>query len=155
VPNIIFWKPLHFDPALVKAGFYRADLKLSEVKHAGASFEARVFLNNTAANEDTPTVRQAGYAGSFYVFGHGGCFGDEGHCDIPITKRPFDFRPPHPLTPITKYVTITDPLKDALAISNEVTVTIVSIVKAKTANDKFNTEDVLRFKSLEIITYAS
>ena len=32
-------------------------------------------------NRDDPS-----YAGSFYIFGHGGCFGDVGHCDVPTSR---------------------------------------------------------------------
>src|SRR5579871_3303431 len=63
--------------------FSRADLIFDGVDHSGASFEARVFLNNDKANEETPTLPENGYAGSFHIFGHGGCFGDDiTHCQI-------------------------------------------------------------------------
>jgi tyrosinase len=112
-------------------------------------------LNNTAVDENTPATPASGYAGSFYIFGHGGCFGGVGHCDAPPPQRPFDFRPGNPLTPITMYVTITSALQRALLSTNEIIVTIVGIANAKTINDKFDVTDILNFKSLEIITYAS
>lgn len=74
--------------------FVRADLAFHGVNHARASFEARLFLNYPEAGPDTPTDDHHGYAGSFFVFGHGGCAGDEGHCDVPSgPRRPFDLRP--------------------------------------------------------------
>lgn len=46
------------------------------------------------------------------MFGHGGCYGDEGHCAPDDRRRDeFDRRPPHPLTPQTRSVEITDALK--------------------------------------------
>jgi hypothetical protein len=59
--------------------FQRADLEFHVVDHAKASFEARLFINNPEAGTDTPTTDES-YAGSFWIFGHGGCAGDEGHC---------------------------------------------------------------------------
>src|SRR5258708_2257508 len=64
------------------ANIARADLVLIDTEHGGHSFEARVFLNNPSANSDTPMTEEAGYAGTFHVFGHGGCFGDAGHCEV-------------------------------------------------------------------------
>src|SRR6185436_18305022 len=55
----------------------RADLVFYGVDHAGPSYEARVFINNPNADADTERVDEQGYAGSFSVFGHNGCFGDE------------------------------------------------------------------------------
>lgn len=39
------------------------------VDHGGPSFEARVFLNNPAATDATPTTAKYGYVGSFFVYG--------------------------------------------------------------------------------------
>src|SRR6266496_260174 len=71
------------------AGFARADLEFHGVDHSGASFEARIFFNNpgaTAATEKTPAN---GYAGAFHIFGHGGCYGDLGHCEVKGLPRAF------------------------------------------------------------------
>ena len=90
---------------------YRVDLVFYEVDHSGASFEARVFINAPDAGVDTPRDDPR-YAGSFTIFGHGGCFGDIGHCDVPSGPRdPFDLRPPHDLVPASKTVVITDAFK--------------------------------------------
>jgi tyrosinase len=60
----------------------RADLTFYGLDHSGPSYEVRVFFNHRDAGPDTPLTAQAGFAGRFAVFGHGGCFGDEGHCDL-------------------------------------------------------------------------
>ncbi len=104
----------------------RADLVFYGVDHAGPSYEARVFLDNPKADADTPRERDSGYAGSFAVFGHGGCFGDEGHC-APDDRfeDEFDLRAEHPLTPQTRSLEITDALKRTTGAKVRVSVVIV------------------------------
>lgn len=48
-----------------------AELVFAGVEQAGASFEARVFLNNPNAGEGTARLPELGYAGSFHVYGYG------------------------------------------------------------------------------------
>src|SRR5450631_1436017 len=92
--------------------FDRADLEIHGLDHSKASFEGRIFLNNPGADVGTPPDLEHGYAGSFFVFGHGGCAGDVGHCEVPTEpQRPFDLRPEHQLTRMTKRVTIGDQLR--------------------------------------------
>ena len=76
----------------------------------------RIFFNATDADASTPTTADAGFAGFFSIFAHGGCFGDEGHCDMP-ERRPADYRPPYALTPFSKHVTVTGPVRHLLANS--------------------------------------
>ncbi|SRR6266545_4077841 len=136
--------------------FARADLEFRGVDHSGPSFEARIFLNNPGAGPETPREASEGYAGSFYVFGHGGCFGEIGHCDIPTGNRgPFDKRPPHPLTPHFKPVIVTDALKRALKTSRgrKLTVTVVSIVPETQVSRVSKDKDPLRFESVSLLTY--
>ena len=91
--------------------FARADLVFYGVDHSGPSFEARVFLNEPDADVSTARDDPA-FAGSFTVFGHAGCAGDVGHCEVPTGPRdPFDRRPPHALTPQTKTVIVTEALR--------------------------------------------
>ena len=49
----------------------RSELIFRGVDQAGPSLEARVFLNNPNADETTPSEQEAGYAGSFHVYGLG------------------------------------------------------------------------------------
>jgi hypothetical protein len=58
--------------------FGRADIKFAGIDQAGKSFEGRVFLNNPAADENTPTTKEQGYSGSFHVYGFGLRPGDFG-----------------------------------------------------------------------------
>ena len=136
--------------------FTRADLEFRGVDHSGPTYEARIFLDNQDAEANTARDPSDGYAGSFWVFGHGGCFGELGHCDIPTGPRgPFDKRPPHPLTPQFKTVIITDALKRVLQTSEAKTllVTIVPIVpETQFSLVKLDT-DPLKFESVSLLTY--
>jgi len=131
--------------------FRRADIEFHGVDHAEASYEARVFLNNPTADDQTERTADQGYAGSFHIFGHGGCFGDEGHCEINGPRRRYDPRPEHPLTPATKRVIATGAVRRAVAQGDQVVVTIVPIVTS--ATDRCDMTNVLKFQRLKIVTY--
>jgi hypothetical protein len=131
--------------------FSRADIEFHDVDHAGASFEAAIFLDNPNATETTPKVPHEGYAGSFHIFGHGGCYGDVGHCDVVVLRRPFDPRRGHPLTPAKKAVIATEAIHTVLQRGRTVTVTVVPQVTS--ATEKCDVEDVLKFQRLAIVTY--
>jgi hypothetical protein len=144
-------------PSTVAADSYsRADLLVYGVRHDGPSFEARVFLNQPGAGADTPLTVEAGYAGSFRVFGHGWCTGSSGHCDVPRERRSFDRRRPHHLTPYTKRVVVTDGLRFALRENDSaLSVTFVPIVRSTL--DFMAPERVaepLRFDRVELALYA-
>ena len=131
--------------ANLPAQFSRADLEFIRVDHSGASYEARVFINNPNADENTPTVEANGYAGSFSIFGHGGCFGDVGHCDVNRERDEFD-----PL-PIRKVVIATQAIKSAAAKNPDITVTVVPVLMGWT--EKSDLEDVLKFDHINLVTY--
>ena len=131
--------------------FVRADLEFIGVDHSGASFEARVFVNNPNAEVNTPPAESYGFAGCFNVFGHGGCFGDVGHCDVPEKKDNFDLRPSHPLLPMKKVVIATSAIRKALSQNADINVTVVPIIKSWTEKTEFN--DVLKFDHINLITY--
>ncbi len=108
-------------------GFHRADLVFYGLDHSGPSYEVRVFFNRPDATADTPRT-DPGCVSSFFMFGHGGCAGQPGHCEVPDSRRPYDRRPPHQLTPATRWVTLTDALQRALDAGQELTVTVVCVV---------------------------
>ena len=125
----------------------RADLIFTGLDHSGASYEVRLFLDapdaDHAAGRDHPAC-----AGSFYVFGHGGCFGDAGHCEVPAEREPFDLRPPHPLEPAIRVVTVTDAIRQKVAAgARTVTVTAVAHAVGDNAND------VLAFDAVRLAVY--
>lgn len=152
VPKIYHSKPILFDIQKIDGKMYRADVELYGVDHSGMSYEGRIFLNNTNANQETPKNIDNGYAGSFYIFGHGGkCFGDIGHCTVPAHQRRFDHRRSHPLTPIYTRVIVTETLEKIAKTTNQITISIVPVV---TRTKKKYSESILRFKKLKLITYS-
>lgn len=133
--------------------YVRADIEFIGVEHGGASYEARVYVNNPSANATTQPIEANGYAGSFYVFGHGGCFGDAGHCDIHQHHREaFDPRRSHPLEPMKKIVTATDVIRAAAARGGSINVTVVPVVTSWTELVE-DTQDVLKFDHINLVTY--
>jgi hypothetical protein len=128
--------------------FSRADLIFYGLDHSNSSFEGRVFVHAPDATHQTTTSDEH-YAGSFYILGHGGCFGDVGHCDVPQRTDPFDLRPPHQLQPGIRVLTVTDAVR-RLADAG-VTETPVTVI-AHAAADRPN--DVLAFETVRLITYA-
>jgi tyrosinase len=130
------------------ADFSRADLVFYGVDHSGASYEGRVYLDHDDADAATGYDHDA-YAGSFHIFGHGGCFGEEGHCLVPTEPPdPFDLRGPHQLTPVTKAVIATAAIRRLLTRGAQSTrVTVVAVAAGERGND------VLEFTRLRLVTY--
>jgi hypothetical protein len=134
------------------ADFSRADLEFIRVEHSDASYEGRVFLNNPKADENTPPTEENGYAGSFYIFGHGGCFGDVGHCEINRgAQDAFDPRPSHPLLPIRKVVIATEAIKRAAAQGDEINVTVVPVIVSWT--EQADLSNVMKFDHINLAVY--
>jgi hypothetical protein len=137
------------------AAFTRADVVFTGIHHADASFEARLFFNNPTATAATPRTPEHRYAGRFTAFGHGGCYGDEGHCDVPEPSTdPTDLRPPHPLTPLDTYVTVTDALRRLLATGDTLhTVTVVPVSITPRRADRKPAPELLHFADVSLRTY--
>jgi tyrosinase len=140
----IVHRNLAFDPgSTLEASFARADLVFEEVDHSQGSYEVRVFLNNKKADEKTARSPETGYAGRFVVFGHGRCFGADGHCDPPIVAPSSQSGGPtggreHPLSPQTKILTVTEPLRRVLSSRDKrlKTLTFVPISKAPRLHER-------------------
>lgn len=128
--------------------FERADLIFYGLDHSGASYEGQVFFDPRGVGADADSSHRA-YVGSFFIFGHGGCFGDVGHCDIPAARDPFDLRPPHQLEPALRIITVTDAVKALLERGVEAAKVTVN---ARTADRK--DADVLAFDTVRLATYA-
>jgi tyrosinase len=145
-------KPIPIDFAGPEHRFASAEIEISGIYHGEASYEGRIFLNNPKADETTPRTLDHGYAGSFHIFGHGGCLGDPDHCEINEDNRDgYDFRAPHPLTRASKRVTVTTALRHLGISTREIAVTVVPIVTA--ANELCDTVNVFRFESLRLLAY--
>jgi hypothetical protein len=128
--------------------FNRADLLFYGIDHSGPSYEAQVFVAARGVGGE-PNRDHRAYVGSYFIFGHGGCFGDVGHCDIPTRRDDFDLRPPHQLEPATRIVTVTDALTAMLQQGlTTAKVTVVAHTECRASND------VLSFSTIRLATYA-
>jgi hypothetical protein len=128
--------------------FERADLIFYGLDHSGPSYEARVFIDPRGVNRDADPTHRA-FAGQFFIFGHGGCFGEVGHCDLPGGADPFDLRPSHQLEPATRIVTVTETVRGLLERDVDAAkVTVVTRSEGRASND------VLAFETVRLATYA-
>ena len=118
---------VNFDFEKLGKEFYRADLELQGVDHSGPSYEGRVFINNEFANYDTPLNNNNGYVGSYYIFGHGGCYGDVGHCDMRRERTRFNLVP-NQLKPENIFMIITPRIKELQSSTKEFKITIVPVL---------------------------
>ncbi len=141
--------PMPLTPAQADRQFQRADLVFYDVDASGPSYVAKVFLGAEADPTDFSPAREAGYAGFFCIFGHGGCFGDEGHCAVPATRDAFDLGPPHGLTPQVKLVDVTSRLKAVAADS--IVITVLPIGRSTQGPLLI---DALQFSGLRLLSYA-
>jgi tyrosinase len=141
--------PIPLTAAQSAGSFRRADLVFYGVDARHASFTARVFLQPAGSEIDLSPDRRDGYAGFFAIFGHGGCSGDEGHCEVPETRDPFDLGPPHPLTPQVKLVEVTERLR---ALGGDQVVAVVLAIRP--SRDGARLADVMSFSGLRLLAYA-
>ncbi|HLK16669.1 MAG TPA: hypothetical protein VKT78_17820 [Fimbriimonadaceae bacterium] len=151
-PMVYTSKPLHLPTDPVELEYTRADLEFHGLDHSEWSFEGELFINNPKADAKTAKSLDNGYVGSFHVFGHGGCYGNEGHCEIPAQRRAFDRRRPHHLTPIVKTVIVTNGLKKLLPKGGDFTVTVVGIVRGGT-EDCDPKSRFLQFEKIRLVTH--
>ncbi len=135
--------------ASLDADFSRADVEFHALDHSGASYEGRVFLNLPSASQATQRDGPE-YAGSYFIFGHGGCLGDPGHCDV-RPRRFYDPRPEDPLTPTLKVVIATEAIRHARQ-AEAITVTVVPVLLA--TNAMVGTpEELVFYEKVRIVTY--
>lgn len=126
----------------------RVDLVFYGVDHSSATYEARIFIGAPRnLGRDAGTDHPA-YAGSFYVFGHDRCYGDEGHCEVPEERDPFDLRLPHHLEPETEIVTVTAAVERLLASGKRKAA--VDVIARSPEGDPIEALDFFR---LRLLTY--
>ena len=132
----------------------RADLTFYGLDHSGPSYQVRVFFDNPNAGPDTPLIAGEGFAGTFSVFGHGGCFGEEGHCEVREPVSAFDRRPAPQLTPIARSITVTDAIRALVRReAPSVTVTAVPVVRASALATADQAADVLMVDQVALHTF--
>ena len=147
-------KEINLDISKLESEFYRADIELHNVDHSGPSYEGRVFLNNSNANHKTELTLANGYVGSYNIFGHGGCFGEVGHCDVPTERRMYEYRSSHHLKPQYKRIIITDALKKLGKKTTKFVVTVVPVIPGKPVEEtKSLIKEIVKFEKIGIITY--
>lgn len=116
-----------FSLASIEPTFDKAELEFQNVLHSHDSCEIRVFLNQPDATAATPTVGNDRYAGSVFLFGHGDCPGDAGHCAPdrgPIDQ--FDIRRSSHTQPFNAAVDVTEAIQK-LSGSTEVSVNLIVV----------------------------
>jgi tyrosinase len=129
--------------------FIRADLAFYGLDHSGPTYEGRIFLGAKRSIRHGAGIDEPAYAGSFFVFGHGTCHGDVGHCEIPEKRDAFDLRFPHHLTPGATVVTVTDRVR---ALIEEGRAEAKVTVLAYGADEE--PVEALDFTRLRLLTYA-
>ena len=149
-PKSFISKLIKFDIKNLEESTYRIDIQFHGMEHDGPSYEGRVFINNTNACNNTAKDISNGYVGSYFVFGHGECFGDVGHCDIRKIRSPFDFSPPHPLTPIFIRLKVTEQLRDLGKQTDEFIVTVVPILAGGSQNF---VSEIVKCERITIVSY--
>lgn len=133
--------PLHEVP------FDYAELEFEDLRHDGPSFTGYVYFDNPEVDAEAGEGGE-GYVGRFVVFGHGECWGDVGHCDVPSEPvSDFDTRPLHSLTPINVAINCTDALRE-LGDKSEVTVTVLAY-----PDEPDKKEEPLKFGRLTLVAY--
>jgi len=129
--------------------FDRVDLVFYGVDHSSATYEAQIFIGAPRGLRRDAGVDHPAYAGSFYVFGHDRCYGEEGHCEVPESRDPFDLRLPHHLEPETEIVTVTAAIERQLA--NGKRKAIVDVIARGPEGEPL---EALSFSQLRLLTYA-
>jgi hypothetical protein len=144
-------KPLELPTFADRGEVSRADLVFYGVDHSGPSYVGHVFLDRPRATLKTPRDSAHGYAGWYSVFGHGGCYGDEGHCaPDQRTVDVFDVRARHPLTPFTKTVIATDALQPLLLDPERTEIRVTVVVEAR---NEAEAKASARFEYVRLLTY--
>jgi len=135
MPNKYVAQRIKLFDAQLETPFTRADIQLLGLRHAGASYEASIFINNPNADLSTEPTLANGYAGCFFYLD---------------------------MADMTKTVTITSPLRRLIDPAREFTVTFVADpMPYKSPDDgrpylpEFNVdrENVLEFDQLRVVTY--
>ena len=124
-PKIVASGPFELPAAQDRAPLWSSELFFYGLYRNGPTYRAAVFFNRPDADHDTPEDDAHGYAGSFFLFGKGGCFGEEGHCDPRAPLDRFDHRLFHPDS-TTRSVDVTAAVRREIAAgSSEVAITVV------------------------------
>ena len=131
----------------------RVDLILRDVDHLGCSYTGHVFFNNGRASLTTKRTAEAGYAGSFHVFGHGDCYGAPDHCSQVPTSDAYDQSLAPASLPMEIHLTVTAAFLRASKKRKKVTLTIVPEVSDHPPYVSSKPEEALKFGSASLAVY--
>lgn len=153
-PEIVRFGPLELPGEQERAPLWEAELFFHGLYRNGPSYRAAVFFNNPSADHDTPEDDAHGYAGCFFLFGKGGCFGEEGHCDPRGPQDRFDHRIFHG-DGTSRAVDVTAAIRrELVAGKQEVVLTVVPRL-ADTVGVRVDgdLENPVQFTQLALVTY--
>jgi hypothetical protein len=151
-PSSFVSRPMHVDIRTLEEPLHRAEIVIHGIDGSRFSYEGRVFLNNSKADQNTPLSLENGYVGSYYIFGYAGLF----QYDIAERNR-YDYRQlPSPIIEY-KRINATDALRSLGQKATRFTITIVPILPGTRTEFKESTAaseriEVVRFKKIGIIT---
>jgi hypothetical protein len=154
-PKIVTCRPLETPGGQDRAPLWRAEVFFHGLDLTGASYRAAVFLNRPHVRHDTPEDAEHGYAGAFFLFGKGGCFGDPEHCSPRPRRGRFDHRLAHHSHPTVRSVDITEALRRELAAgAEEILVSLVPEL-ADTAGIAIDADlqMPIKFDQVGLVTY--
>lgn len=146
-------------PVTADEDITRVDLQVFGIEHRDASFEVRIFLDTPEADRSIARDAEHGYAGSFYIFGHGGCVGDSLHCHVPEEPpHRYDIRPSHKLTPQTRVVNITAAWRRLQQGTRETATATVTLVPVNAVEPegirREDAADLLVLSRIAVVAYA-
>ena len=108
--------------------FRKAEIRLHWVPQLMRSCFIRAFLNQPGADAATPVHDNPNFAGYLAVFGHGGCYGGPGHCDLPPAQsRDYDRRPRSHNTPRNHRIDVTQCARRLLETADSLQITLLVI----------------------------
>ena len=121
--------PTQYSVADLADGFDSAVLEFHNVGHPlEGTREIRVFINQPGANADSDTEGNPHYAGSRILLGKTMCYGEAGHCEIPMDRQKFDVRTRPPMKPLKVYMDVTRTLRIPAIVATVPDRTMVTLV---------------------------
>ena len=130
--------------------FYQAIIEFYGIDVRGPSYEGRVYVNNRDADQNTPLDESSGYVGSYHIFGHDGCWGDEGHCE-PLPYRTYDSRVHSHVAPQYKSLDATEAIRKCVRSKSKITVTVVP--KIRGGQRMSDVKDVISCQRIRVTCY--
>jgi tyrosinase len=131
------------------------DVEFGGLSRDTPSYEGRLFVNRPRANDETTPTEANGYIGSFYVFGHAGCIGEEGHCEDRPPLNRFDDRLPSKFARFRRKVDVTEPLKRLLTSKTEFMLTVVPVVRKQPRFVRQDDRRPLDFSRVSMVVYSN